>query len=89
MDGGDPCGPDVAVGDVAHVEGLALAALHADHDEALVSVDREHLGGAPVEALGGIVVAGELDAVAGAEFLVDFREGVGLNRAGFAGGRGL
>ena len=40
MDGGNPCGADVAVGDVGHVEGLSLAALHADHDEALVRVDR-------------------------------------------------
>lgn len=88
MNRGDPCGPDVAVGDVGHVEGLALTALHADHDDALVGVDREHFGGAPIEAFGGIVVAGELDAVAVAEFLLDSHEGVGLGAAAVAGGPG-
>ncbi len=81
MDGGHPWGPDRTVGDVFHGEGLPLAALHADHDKPLLDVYREHLGGAPLKALGGIVVASELDAVAGAAFLIDFDEGAGLGAA--------
>ncbi|MDE0879311.1 MAG: RHS repeat protein [Sphingomonas bacterium] len=51
------------VGDAGHIERLSLAGFVTDDEQALAGVDRDHLGGAPVDALGAIVVAGELDAV--------------------------
>lgn len=88
IDGGDPGGTDVAVGDVAHVESLPLAALHADHDQPLLGVDREHLCGAPVEALGGIVLADKLDALAGTQSPWHLGEIVCLGAAAVSGGPG-
>lgn len=81
MDGADPTGPDVAVGEVVHVEGLAAPVLARDDEAGLCRVDREHLGGMSVEAIGAVVVAGELDAVAGAELLGRLGEGLGMGGA--------
>lgn len=37
-------------------------------------VDRDHLGGVPVEAAYAVVVAGELEPVIGAELMLDLGE---------------
>ncbi|WP_457313482.1 hypothetical protein [Sphingomonas sp. UYAg733] len=81
MDGLDPARSDVAVGDAGHIEGLPLAGPGGDDEQTLVGVDRDDLGGAAVDPLGAVVVAGELDAVAGAELLFDLGIGLGLIRA--------
>ena len=85
MNGLDPAGADVAVSDVGHVEGPTLAGLVADDEQALVGVDRDHLCGAAVDPLGGMVVAGELNAVAGAKLLGGLGIGLGLVRAALGG----
>ncbi len=71
MDGPHPPRPDMPVGKVAEVEHLARPVLALEHHAGPIGVDRDHLGGLSVELIGAIVVAGELDAVAGAELLRD------------------
>lgn len=78
VDGLDPTGADVAVGDAGHVERLALAGPGGDDEQAFIGVDRDHLCGAAVDPLGAMVVASELDAVAGAKLLGDLGIGLGL-----------
>lgn len=68
----------MAIGELGEAERVLLAVLELDHDAALVRVDRDHAGGVPVERSGAAVVAGELDAVAGAQLLLDLDERLGL-----------
>jgi hypothetical protein len=77
--------PDVAVGEVVHVERLAAPVLARDHHARRLGVDREHLGGVSIKAIGAVVVAGELDAVAGAELLGCLGEGLGMGGAAVVG----
>lgn len=64
MDGPHTPGADVAIGQLAHVELLALPVLvPLDQHRATRHIERDHGGTMAVEARGGIVVASELDAV--------------------------
>jgi hypothetical protein len=85
VDCADPPGTDVAVGDVGHVEGLALAVRRADDENAFVGVDRDHIGRASIKPLGLVVDAGELPLVAGAELLLHLGEGIGIGGAAVTG----
>lgn len=85
VDGADPAGADVPVGEVAKVEHLALAVVLLDHDAGALGVDRDEHCGVAVAALGAVVVAGELELVAGAELLFDLRERLGVGAAPAAG----
>lgn len=79
VDGLGPTGTDVAIGEPAHVEPLQLPVLLAlDQHGAAYGVQFDHGGGMTVETLGGIVVAGELDALPGAKLLFHFDERLGL-----------
>ena len=69
---------DVAIGEPVHVERLPGALLLGDGETAVVGVDRDDLGGVAVVAVGGAVVAGELEAVAGAELGLGLGIGFGL-----------
>ena len=59
MDGADPPVADVAVGEMGHVEHLAAPVVAGDDHAGARGVDRNDLGGSPVEAAGTVVVAGE------------------------------
>ena len=85
VDGLDPAGANVTVDDAVHVEGQALAGPFGGGQHTLVGVDRDDGCGSPVDPLGGVVVAGELDAVAGKKLLGDLGVGLGLVRAALAG----
>ena len=85
VDRADPAGADVAVGEMAQVEHLALAVVLLDEDARSGWVDREHHRGIAVAALGAVVVAGELELVAGAELLLDLGERLGMGAAQRAG----
>lgn len=60
VDRADPAGADVAIGKMAKVEHLALAIVLLDQDARSLRIDRDDDRGRAVEALGGVVVPGEL-----------------------------
>ena len=68
----------VAVGEPVHVEGLAGAVPLRDGEAPVLRVDRDDLGDIAVVAGSGAIVAGELEAVAGAELGLGLGIGLGL-----------
>lgn len=81
MDGPHSPRPDMPVGEVAKVEHLARPVLALQHQARALWVDRDHPGGLPVEPIGAVVLAGELNAVAGAELQRYLCAGLGHLRA--------
>ncbi len=70
---------------MGHVEHLAAPVVAGDDHAGAGGVDRDHLGGVAAEATGAVVVAGELEPVAGAQLVLDSHKGLGLVGA-LAGG---
>jgi hypothetical protein len=68
----------VAVGKVARVEHLALAVVPLDHEARSRRVDRDDHRGRAIEAVRAVVVAGELELVAGAKLLLHLGERLGV-----------
>lgn len=77
MDRPHPPRSDVAVGEMGHVEHLAGAVVLLDPEAGPSRIDRDDGCDLAVEALGAIVVAGELELVACAELLLDLCERLG------------
>ena len=67
----------MAIGEAGQVERLVLAVLALDRDAASLRSDPDYAGGMPVRSSGAAVVAGELNAVAGAQLLFDLDERLG------------
>ena len=66
------------IGEPGEVEGLLLAVLALDRDAAPLRIDPDHAGGVAVQSPRAPIVAGELNAVAGAQLLLDLDERLGL-----------
>ena len=69
------------VGEMGKVEHVAPPVPALDDHAGACGVDRDHLGRLPVQALGPVVVAGELLPIAGPELLRDLDERLGLGGA--------
>ena len=78
MDGANPTWPDMPIGEAGEVERFVLAVLALDGDAAALRIDPDDAGDIAVVAPRAAVVAGELDAVAGAQLLFDLDERFGL-----------
>lgn len=79
MDGLHPPGADMMIGQLAHVELLAPPVLvPLDQHRTAGHIERDHGAAMAVEALGGIIVAGELAPVPGAELLLHLDERLSL-----------
>ncbi len=71
VDGADPSGPDMAIGEAGEAEGFLLPILALDRDAAALRIDSYHAGGVLIQSPRASIVAGEMNPVSGALLLHD------------------
>lgn len=85
VDGADPTVPDMAVGEMRQIEPLAGAVALLDPESGALGVDCDDGGDLAVQAVRAVVVAGELELVAGTELRLALGECLGLSAPQRAG----